>query len=85
MNLQRIALKHLEQQLIKRFEIITDTSKDENYSSMQEFVKYSRDVKKLTDKEMKRSTKVSDKKHSKKTREQIKQIRLIMKSIRFDL
>ena len=45
MNLQRIVLKKFGTATDKKFEIITDTSKDENYSSMKEFVRYSIDVK----------------------------------------
>ena len=53
---------------------------------MKKFVRYSRYVKKITQKEMKKINKiVRQETLSKENREWIKQIRLIMKSIRFDL
>ena len=60
---------------IKKLEIITDTSRDENYSNMKEFLRYSRDVKKLAHKEMKKINKiVRQETLSKGTREWTKQI-----------
>ena len=81
-----MAFTNLEQQLVKKFENITDPHNENNFSSIKNFVMHTRNIKKLTRKEFKVISKAAkDVPLTRFTKDWIKEIRYIMKAIRFDL
>ena len=72
--------------MVKKFEMITDPYNENNFSSIKNFVTHTRNIKKLTRKEFKATSKAAkDVSLTSCTRDCIKRIRYKMKAIRFDL
>ena len=86
MSLQEIAFANLERQLIKKLENTIDPHNENNFSSIKNLVKQTRNVKKLTHKEFKMICKIAkDVPLTRLTRVWKKKMRYRMKAIRFDL
>ena len=80
-----MAFTNLEQQLVKKFENITDPHNENNFCSIKNFVKHTRNIKKLTRKKYKVISKAAkDVPLTRFTKDWIKEIRYKMKAIRFD-
>ena len=72
--------------MVKKIEMITDPYNENNFSSIKNFVTHTRNIKKLTRKEIKAISKAAkDVSLTSCTRDWIKGIRYKIKAIRFDL
>ena len=72
--------------MVKKFEIETDPYNENNFSSMKNSVTHTRNIKKITRKELKSISKVTKNVSlTRYTKDGIKSIRYKMKAIRFDL
>ena len=86
MLLQEIALINLHIQMVKKLEAVTDPYGEDNFSSIKNFVMYTRKIKKTTRKEYKAIAKaIKNVPLTRYTKDRIKSIRYKMKAIRFDL
>ena len=86
MSLQQMALMHMEQQLIRKLENITDPRNENNFSSIKNFVKYTRIIKELTRREFKIiANAAKNVPLTKLTRNWKNEMRYKMKAIRFTL
>ena len=77
---------NLHLQMVRKLEAETDPYSEDNFSSIKNFVTYTRNIKKTTRKEYKAIAKaIKNVPLTRYTKDRIKSIRYKMKAIRFDL